>query len=169
MARTTAARIPRRSTCPARTAGRVLLHTLALVAVVVGLVGMHALTGGHHQGAHAMSTPPTDAGGHGVAGGGHQGHGASATHASAPATGSADRAGATAAAGQDQDEHSATAGCVLFLTAVGIALLIALKQVAFRPSHPLHPRLRRAWVPSLRHRGPPPWAWPRFALCVVRT
>ncbi|WP_146099383.1 hypothetical protein [Kineococcus xinjiangensis] len=145
----------------------VLLRPLLLVVVVAGLLGMHVLAGGHGSAEHgsglrvtatASASHPHAAAQHGT------------TSPLAAPSGAPVPLEHVVAGGQDADDAPpGTVECFLFLAAAGLALLAALRRVALRPAAFVLVVPGSVWRPSLRHRGPPPWAWPRFALCVLRT
>ncbi|WP_369068306.1 hypothetical protein [Kineococcus terrestris] len=161
-----------------RTAGPVtgwslLPRLLLVVALGAGLSAMHVLAaavGPQRTSGHASSRTAGDAPGH---------VGSAPPHGLAPVSGAVASTGgstepheaARAGARLGEHDHHPTGECVLFLSA-GVALVLVLlarsTAQALRASYRLAgawPRQRTATTPW---RGPPPWRWPRVALCVIR-
>lgn len=143
---------------------RGLLRALLVVAVAVGLCGMHvfAATVGQHHAVARETAPVVSPVGHGSA---PWPHGAAAPTTMTTMT------TMTTPAAPDHDRHGAMGGCVLFLGA-SIALLVVLVACAaaraLRPSYGVAPCWPRTSMLITPWRGPPAWRWPRFSLCVMR-
>ena len=138
-----------------------LPRVLLVVAVTLGLCAMHvfaAAVSQRHAAAHDMTTAhdmtvSAVAVDHGAATASVAAHGTATTHVS------------------DHGDHHAMSDCVLFLSA-GVALLMILiawgVARALRCTHWPVPAWRQALMAITPWRGPPPWHWPRIALCVIR-
>lgn len=132
---------------------------LLLAAVLAGVFGMHVLTVDDAPGGHGM-LPQISMTGHGMA----AGPAITMTDPVAAGSGAAVlRSDSGGAAG-----HGAMAGCILFLTVGGAALMLAL-LASRRATHAAGAaRITGIRLTDLRRRGPPGRYRPRVALCVIR-
>lgn len=69
--------------------------------------------------------------------------------------------------GSGGNDHGAMAECVLFLVAVGVALMLLLLQLRIGQGTAGIGRFAGIAATDIRRRGPPS-RWPRLALCVIR-
>lgn len=139
----------------------VLVRVLVVVAVALGLCAMHVL-------AAAVGSAPVRAE---VAVSSHSpvadvGHSSASMAVAEASSASAQTAGPVSGS----EHHDSMTECVLFLGA-GIALLVLIAWAAtkaLRPSYWPGDSWLKKTVASTPWRGPPPWHWPRIALCVIR-
>lgn len=144
----------------------VLVRVLVVVAVVAGLCAMHvlaAVVGSHPMRAEAAISSHSP-----VADVGHS----SASMASAEGSFASGQVAGPVSASEHHasKHHDSMTECVLFLGA-GIALLVLIAWAAtkaLRPSCWPGDSWLKKTVASTPWRGPPPWRWPRIALCVIR-